>query len=100
MANTTGKKFGGRQKGTPNKSTAETKELLSKAIGKELERLGSLLTNLDNKDRISAIVKFLPYIIPKQISHNNPDDFDESVEMSIEQIDARIEVLKKELFNS
>ena len=26
MANTTGKKFGGRKKGTPNKTTADIKE--------------------------------------------------------------------------
>ncbi len=32
MANTTGKKFGGRQKGTPNKTTASVKEAMQLAF--------------------------------------------------------------------
>jgi len=38
MANTTGKKFGGRQKGTPNKNTTAVKSALIEAF----ERLGGV----------------------------------------------------------
>lgn len=34
MANTTGKKFGGRQKGTPNKQTKEVKQNIIEAFDK------------------------------------------------------------------
>lgn len=66
MANTTGKKFGGRSRGTPNKTTAETKDLLQKVIGKELTKLGAMLEKLEPNERITAISRLLPYILPKQ----------------------------------
>ena len=37
MANTTGKKFGGRQKGTPNRLTKELRAVLKDLIHEELE---------------------------------------------------------------
>ncbi len=66
MANTTGKKIGGRTKGTPNRTTAETKEVLQMIVSKELDKLGALLEQLEPNDRINAIAKLLPYIVPKQ----------------------------------
>jgi F0F1-type ATP synthase delta subunit len=56
----------GRKAGTPNKTTKETKQLLQKIVGKELEKIGSLLTKLEPIERINAISKLLPYILPKQ----------------------------------
>ena len=32
MANTTGKKYGGREKGTPNKATQDIKEILNEVV--------------------------------------------------------------------
>ncbi|EKT4498923.1 MULTISPECIES: hypothetical protein [Flavobacteriaceae] len=66
MANTTGKKYGGRSKGTPNRSTAETKELLKTILGKELDKLGVMLEQLEPMERVNALSKLLPYILPKQ----------------------------------
>lgn len=70
MANTTGKKFGGRTKGTPNRTTAETKELLQSIVGKELDKLGLMLSKLEPIERVNAISKLLPYILPKQQEMN------------------------------
>lgn len=70
MANTTGKKFGGRTKGTPNRTTAETKELLQNIVGKELDKLGLMLSKLEPIERVNAISKLLPYILPKQQEMN------------------------------
>ena len=39
MANTTGTKFGGRTKGTPNRTTAETKELIQNVVSNELDNI-------------------------------------------------------------
>ncbi len=37
MANTTGKKYGGRQKGTPNRMTKELRSVLKNILYKELK---------------------------------------------------------------
>jgi hypothetical protein len=66
MANTTGKKHGGRQKGTPNRSTSETKELLQNVLNKQLDKLEVTLNKLKPSERVNALSKLLPYILPKQ----------------------------------
>ncbi len=38
MANTTGKKFGGRKKGTPNRLTKELRTILKNVLYNELEK--------------------------------------------------------------
>jgi len=62
----TGTKTGGRAKGTPNRTTAETKELLQTIVSKELNKLGVILEQLEPIERVNAISKLLPYILPKQ----------------------------------
>lgn len=66
MANTTGKKFGGRVKNTPNRTTAQSKDIVQKVINAELSNLETLLSKLSAKDRVNALIKLLPFIIPKQ----------------------------------
>ena len=56
----------GRPKGAVNKTTAETKELLQKIVSNELEGIAERLEQLDNKERIDAVIKLLPYIVPRQ----------------------------------
>lgn len=56
----------GRPKGSINKTSAETKELLQKIVSNELEGIAERLEKLDNKERIDAVIKLLPYIVPKQ----------------------------------
>ncbi len=56
----------GRPKGAVNKTTAETKELLQKIVGNELNGIADLLEKLEPKERIDAVIKLLPYIVPKQ----------------------------------
>jgi len=61
-----GFKTGGRSKGTPNKLTSETKELLHSVVNSEIKNLPDRLNELDTKDRLNLIAKFLPYILPKE----------------------------------
>ena len=61
-----GIKTGGRTAGTVNKTTAETKELLQKIISNELDNIEGMLNKLEPKERIDAVIKLLPYIVPKQ----------------------------------
>lgn len=93
MANTTGKKFGGRTKGTPNRTTAETKELLLQVVGKELDKLGALMVKLEPLDRINALAKLLPFVVPKQ----SEITIDEKPPMTEEQREQRIKELKEKL---
>ena len=65
MANTTGKKFGGRQKGTPNKLTRELRSVLKDVLYEEIERLPDRLDELDTKDRLELLVKLMPFVFPK-----------------------------------
>ena len=61
MANTTGKKYGGREKGTPNRLTKELRTILKDVLYNELERLEELLESLESKERLELVIKILPY---------------------------------------
>lgn len=61
-----GLKTGGRTKGVANKTTAETKEIIQKIVSNELDNIETLLKQLEPKERIDAVIKMLPYIVPKQ----------------------------------
>nr|WP_311450953.1 hypothetical protein [uncultured Porphyromonas sp.] len=62
-----GKKTGGRKAGTPNKTTAITKEAISKIID-EYNSSGLMqsdLMGLDPRDRLDIAVKLMSYVLPK-----------------------------------
>lgn len=75
MANTTGKKFGGRKKGTPNKLTKELRASLKDLIHEELSDLQIHLDQMEPKERLDVLVKLLPYVLPKvnSVSHTNDE---------------------------
>lgn len=79
MANNTGKKYGGRQKGTPNKLTKEIRTVLKDLIYKELDEVQEHLDSLEPKQRIELVIKLIPYVLPKvesiSYSTNEPLDF-------------------------
>jgi len=78
MANTTGNKYGGRQKGTPNRMTKELRTLLKDILYQELEQVRERLELLEPKERIELLIKLMPYIIPKvtSISHTTNEPLD------------------------
>jgi hypothetical protein len=65
MANTTGKKYGGREKGTPNRLTKELRLILKDVLYKQLETIEDDLNHLEAGQRVELIIKLLPYILPK-----------------------------------
>ena len=87
-------KTGGRSKGTPNKTTAETKQLLQKVVSKQIEMLETTLNKLEPVDRVNALSKLLPYILPKQqdIAITNTNEF-----LSESEREQRIQELKAKL---
>ena len=78
MANNTGKKYGGRQRGTPNKLTKEIRIVLKDLIYKELDEIKERLDSLEPKQRIELVIKLIPYVLPKvdSISHSANEPLD------------------------
>jgi hypothetical protein len=56
----------GRPKGSLNKTTSETKELLKNIVSNQLDKVEKLLNSLEPKEKIDAIIKLLPYVLPRQ----------------------------------
>tara|TARA_A100001015_G_scaffold234633_1_gene266190 strand:+ start:3103 stop:3351 length:249 start_codon:yes stop_codon:yes gene_type:complete len=65
MANTTGKKHGGREKETPNVLTKEEREVLKVVVFEEVALIQNHLKGLDPKVRLQILIKLLPYVCPK-----------------------------------
>lgn len=78
MANTTGVKYGGRQKGTPNKLTKELRFVLKDVLYQELEQIQTHLDTLKPKERVELLIKLMPYVLPKvtSISHTTNEPLD------------------------
>jgi len=74
MANTTGQKYGGRQKGTPNKLTKELRFYLKDIIFSELETLEDRMDELDPKVRIELLIKLMPFVFPRITSVHFKED--------------------------
>jgi hypothetical protein len=63
--NNTGKKYGGRTVGTPNKLTSEVRTLLKDLVYNEFANLQTTIQSLEGKERIEFLTKLLPYVLPK-----------------------------------
>jgi hypothetical protein len=63
MAN--GFKTGGREIGTPNKTTSELRIALKHIVDDELQILQDNINELQPKERIDLLIKLLPYVMPK-----------------------------------
>jgi len=61
--NTTGNKYGGRTKGTPNKLTSKIKDKLSSIISEAIDSLD--LETMSKAERLKLIQLGLPYIVTK-----------------------------------
>lgn len=67
-----GLKTGGRRKGTSNKLTGTTKEMISQFIENEIQQLPTLLNQMEPKEKAEYIIKLLPYILPKMAPMEAP----------------------------
>lgn len=55
----------GRPKGSPNKVTSTIRGWLVELINNNKERIERDFAELDPKDRLAMLEKFLPYLLPK-----------------------------------
>lgn len=102
MANTTGKKYGGRKKGTPNKTTKEIRNGFQMLVESKLDKMESWLDKVAEKDPARAlelISKLTDFVIPK-LSRNEIKDVtyvEDFLEMSPEERQQRIHELQENL---
>ena len=60
-----GFKTGGREIGTPYKTTSELRIALKHIVDDELQILQDNINELQPKERIDLLIKLLPYVMPK-----------------------------------
>ena len=70
--NTTGNKYGGRTKGTPNKLTSKIKDKLSSVISEAIDSLD--LDDMTKAERLKLIQLGLPYIVTKPQIEEPPQE--------------------------
>jgi DNA-binding MurR/RpiR family transcriptional regulator len=90
MANTTGQKFGGREKGTPNKDTKDIRKVYSKLLEDNESKLQSLFNQVAEKNpqkAIELILKMSEFVLPKLRSTELIQDTDPIRKIKIEIID-------------
>lgn len=68
-----GMKYGGRKIGTPNKVSAELKEVLNEYAFNEFQFLNANIQRLTLSERLIFFTKVLPYVIPKCESSEVPE---------------------------
>lgn len=64
-----GAKYGGRRKGTGNKTSAALKEVLNEYCLNEFQFLNANIERLTLHERIILFTKVLPFILPKNGAH-------------------------------
>jgi hypothetical protein len=90
--NTTGNKYGGRTKGTPNKLTSKIKDKLSSIISEAIDSLE--IETMSKSERLKLIQLGLPYIVTKpQIEEPQQEE----QKFQIEVITSRSQLSDKEL---
>lgn len=94
MANTTGKKYGGRTKGTPNRNTALLRDKVNQLLEDRWEQVLEDISTLTPKDRVETFIKLMEYALPKL---NRTEMVDETINMTPEERANRIKELKARL---
>lgn len=87
MANNTGQKFGGRKKGTPNKSTSEIRDWLTSFLENQFDNLEETFESLSDKEKLNILVKLMPYVLPKITEETFPNPTDEKKEYDLSKLD-------------
>ena len=64
-----GAKYGGRQRGTGNKISSELKEVLNEYCLNEFKYLNANIERLTLHERIILFTKVLPFVLPKNVAH-------------------------------
>ena len=86
-------RFGGRQKGTPNKATNSQKEWIKQFLSENREQIAEDWKKLSPKDRWIMYEKLTQYVVPKvmatrvELSQMTDDQLDEVIAEITEGLD-------------
>ena len=87
MANTTGRKWGGRTKGTPNKGTnTDLKKAIEKVSHKAIEAILEDFESLTINDKIKLLSTSLRYVMPQLKSVETTLDTGDNIPTWVTQI--------------
>lgn len=83
-------KTGGRVAGKPNRITTRVRWVIAEALEREMENLPALLETLTPRERLFAIVKLAPFVLPETNNAHpwdaiNPHDWSEPLNLYQEQ---------------
>jgi len=92
--NLTGKKFGGRQKGTPNKLNSKIKDKLSSIISEAIDSFD--IEDMTKAERLKLIQLGMPYIITKP----QQEEIQEQQNITVEIIDRLTDYTDDQLDNA
>ncbi len=93
MANTTGKKFGGRKKGTQNKVTTDLRASIKLFLDNNWSQAQAEFDELGAKDKLAFLEKLLKYALPTlQATTLDVPQLDINA-LTTEQVDAFFEKL-------
>ncbi len=104
MANTTGKKWGGRSKGTPNKQTQEIREAYKQLIEMNLDNMSKWISTIaeDSPEKaVDLIVKLSDFVIPKlnRTEIKDVTNIQDLLQLTPQERQARIIELKNNIDN-
>lgn len=99
MANTTGRKFGGRTKGTPNKDTKALRSCIEALLESQWDQVLKDINNLTSKERIDTVIRLLEYALPKlnRTELRQTSTVEEMLAMTPEERRTRIVELRSQL---
>ncbi|GAB3995127.1 hypothetical protein GCM10028807_34450 [Spirosoma daeguense] len=86
-------KTGGRKPGSLNKATADIKTRIVNLIGEQFDSIATDVSLLEPKDRVSAYLKLLEYVVPKQreqkidLSTLTDEQIDELLDKAMTKLD-------------
>jgi hypothetical protein len=95
MVNNTGIKYGGRQKGTPNKSTARLIEAFTELLEDNMGKVQELFDKVAEKNpqkALELLLKLSEFALPKlrAIEVNNESEEDKHTSLNINIIDTGV----------
>ena len=100
MANNTGIKYGGRQKGTPNKATARLREAFTELLEDNMGNVQELFDKVAEKNpqkALELLLKLSEFALPKlrAIEVNNESE-DKQTSLNINIIDTGVPLASRE----
>ncbi|GAB4038685.1 hypothetical protein [Spirosoma jeollabukense] len=86
-------KTGGRKSGSTNKASTDIKSKIASLIDNQFDAIQADLETLEPKDRVSAYLKFMEYVLPKQreqkidLSTLTDEQIDDLLEKAMAKLD-------------